>query len=122
MNHAHNSEIVVLSFGFKFGLPRANYYFDVTFLKNPARLNAATLTSLVDDAMFDYVVSQPEAQKVLDITFELAVTVSDIPADCVLAFGCNSGRHRSHVMATALAKRLEESGRRVHCEHRDLGA
>ena len=33
----HTKEVVeLLSFGFKYGAPATNYYFDVTFLSNPA--------------------------------------------------------------------------------------
>ena len=58
--------LTLMSFGFKYGHPPANYYFDASFLKNPAREDGWDLFSSVSPRMREFVLSQPRCQQFLD--------------------------------------------------------
>lgn len=55
------SYVTLMSFGFEYGIPNANYYFDVGFLKNPARQKKWDFFSQIDEDMCRFVMEQPEA-------------------------------------------------------------
>jgi UPF0042 nucleotide-binding protein len=117
----------VISFGFKYGLPvDADLVVDVRFLPNPhwrAELRGQTGH---DPAVREYVLDQPDAGPFLD----RFAAVLEIIADgyrreskryLTLAVGCTGGKHRSVVMARALADRLGALGVQANVTDRDLG-
>lgn len=109
----------LMSFGFKYGLPNANYYFDVGFLENPARLDKWNFFSAPTEEMRRYVLEQQEAREFLDLVEPLLVYLSTIDQDQVFAFGCSAGRHRSSILVEELSRRLEKAGIETHVYHRD---
>ena len=109
----------LVSFGFKYGLPRANYYFDVGFLKNPARLDKWDFFSTATEEMRRYVLEQEEAIEFLDLVEPLLIYLSAIDQNQVFAFGCSAGRHRSSILVEELGCRLERAGIETDVYHRD---
>jgi UPF0042 nucleotide-binding protein len=109
----------LISFGFKYGLPNANYYFDVGFLKNPARLDGWDFFSPRTEEMRRYVLEQEEAIEFLDLVEPLVAYLSMIDQKQVFAFGCSAGRHRSSILVEELSRRLEHSGIETAVYHRD---
>ena len=116
------AKITLVSFGFKYGLPRANYYFDVGFLKNPARLAQWDFFSAPTEEMRRYVLEQEEATEFLDLVEPLLIFLSAIDQNQVFAFGCSAGRHRSSVLVEELSCRLERAGIETDVYHRDRDA
>ena len=49
--------ITLVTFGFKYGPPHTNHYFDVSFVKNPARDERWSLFSEPDVAMRAFVMA-----------------------------------------------------------------
>jgi len=110
-----------MSFGFKYGAPRANYFFDVGFVRNPARDERWNFFSPVDDEMKKFVMEQEEARRFVINVLPLLSFLSGIDQAQVFAFGCNAGRHRSPVIVEVLANRLEvDNGITVRVKHREL--
>ncbi len=110
--------ITLMSFGFKYGLPNANYYFDVGFVKNPAREEKWDFFSNTTDDMRQYVLKQENTKAFLEKVEPLLVFLSTIDQDQVFAFGCNSGRHRSNVIVDELSRRLKRAGIKTKVIHR----
>jgi UPF0042 nucleotide-binding protein len=116
----------VSSFGFKYGPPvEADWVVDARFLRNPFwEPELRPLTGL-DRAVHDFVWEQPQAQEFVDRLSSLLAWTLERAADAGrsrlhLAVGCTGGRHRSVVLAAAIAARLGEEGFPVMLRHRDV--
>lgn len=116
---AKKRRITLVTFGFKYGLPNTNYYFDVSFVKNPARDARWNLHSEPDEAMRRFVLDQPNTQKFLARLAPLLSTLVECDDDVRVGLGCNSGRHRSIIVAQELARRLSEESFDVRVIHRE---
>ena len=114
------SKATVMSFGFKYGLPNANYYFDVAFIKNPAREDTWNFYSCVDKNMEEYILSQNDCKDFLYKLLPLIEKLLEIDHHQIIAFGCNAGRHRSFVIAEYVYNHLKGRGYDVKIEHRDV--
>lgn len=118
--------VTVLSFGYKFGLPAdADLVFDVRFLANPFFEEGLRHMSGLDDPVRDFVLARPEAGAFLArlrefLAFLLPLYRADNRAYLTIALGCTGGRHRSPVLARAVAAALGEQGWRVSIRNRDI--
>lgn len=112
-------KIRIISFGFKYGKPPANYIFDVSFLKNPKSMTKWTenIWRLTPE-MRQYVLDQEKTQKFLKLVVPFIVYVSQ-QTDCVIGIGCTGGHHRSVAIADEIAKHLIEMGIDVEIIHRN---
>jgi len=117
--NARKPTVTLISFGFKYSLPNANYYFDVGFIKNPARQNKWDFFSEPTDEMRQYVLDQENTKSFLEKVEPLLVFLSTIDQNQVFAFGCNSGRHRSNILVEELSERLNKAGVNTKVIHRD---
>ncbi len=126
---SHPSELMrtaVVSFGYKNGLPLdVDIVIDCRFLPNPHWIDELRPLSGLDDAVRDYVMSQPETAEFiarLDDLFELVLPafVREGKSYLTVAFGCTGGRHRSVALAEAVADRLAAHGHRPSVAHRDI--
>ncbi len=115
------ARIVLQSFGFKYGLPAANYYFDVGFATNPARQPQWTFFSDVDEEMVKFVLAHEPVSRFLDLVVPLIEHLATIDSHHVIALGCSAGRHRSPILVHELARRLEPEIP-ITLRHRELGA
>ena len=111
--------ITLMSFGFKYQFPNANYFFDVGFIKNPAREVKWGFFSNVDEEMRQFVLQQPEVVQFMECVVPLIKFLSGIDSNQIFAFGCSAGRHRSPLLVDALARQLRDSGLKVKVVHRD---
>jgi len=116
----------VSSFGFKYGPPvEADWVVDARFLRNPFwEPELRPLTGL-DRAVRDFVWEQPAARDFVERLTALLTWTLERAADAGrsrlhLAVGCTGGRHRSVVLACAVAERLREEGLPVVLRHRDV--
>ena len=118
--------ILIESFGFKHGIPAdADFVFDLRSLPNPYW--NAELRSLngLDDAVAEFLDSQPIFQQMFDDI--LAFLTRWIPeyakvkrSYLTVALGCTGGQHRSVRMAEKLAAALQEVHEPVHTRHSEL--
>lgn len=121
--------LVVLSFGFKYGLPLdADIVFDMRFLPNPYWNPELRPYSGKDEVVSEFVLGQPGAEDFLDgaevmLKPMIEGYVREGRGYVTIAVGCTGGKHRSVAMSEALSARLDAPERQVRAAtvHRDLG-
>jgi UPF0042 nucleotide-binding protein len=125
---APSLKLTVLSFGFKYGLPPdADMVADLRFLPNPYWVPELSPLTGQDDAVRDYVLSQPDAPEFVEHYVAALAAVADgyrreNKRHATIAMGCTGGKHRSVAMAEEVARRLRAlPGVSVTVRHRDLG-
>jgi UPF0042 nucleotide-binding protein len=118
--------VTVVSFGFRYGLPsHADLVLDVRFLPNPYFVPELRPFPGTDERVAAYVFSQADAGAFLERAVDLCAFLlpryrAEGKSYLTIAVGCTGGRHRSVVVAAALARRLEAPGTTVRCWHRDV--
>ncbi|MFA5564705.1 MAG: RNase adapter RapZ [Acidimicrobiia bacterium] len=116
----------ITSFGFKNGLPLdVDMVIDCRFLPNPYWESELRPLSGLDEPIIDYVMSQEATADFLDrldALFELLLPafVNEGKSYLTVAFGCTGGRHRSVVIAEAMAERLRKHHHHPMVTHRDI--
>jgi UPF0042 nucleotide-binding protein len=120
--------VLVLSFGFKYGIPEdADLVFDVRFLPNPYYdLKLRPLTGN-DLPIKEFVMKYDEAHEFLEkisdlLDFLIPHYISEGKNSLVIAIGCTGGKHRSVTLANEiygkLLKKSDSYGLKI--EHRDI--
>lgn len=118
--------LTVVSFGYKFGHPLdADVIFDVRFLPNPFWAEGLRELDGLDDRVVDFVLAQAETGVFIDrLAGLLGLILPSYQRErrpyLTIAIGCTGGRHRSVVIAEALAARLGEIGFPTSIVHRDI--
>ncbi|TPV96749.1 MAG: RNase adapter RapZ [Myxococcales bacterium FL481] len=108
--------LVILSFGFKNGLPReADLVFDVRFLKNPFDHAALRPLTGLDASVAQFVLEQPAAAEVLSklrdwLEFHVPHAIAEGRSYLTLAIGCTGGQHRSVALSETLHAELDAAG------------
>jgi UPF0042 nucleotide-binding protein len=123
--------LVLMSFGFKNGLPsEADLVFDARFLQNPFDVPELRAKGGHDTAVRSYVLGQADALELLDrieswLRFQAPATIREGRSYLTTALGCTGGQHRSVVLIEALGERLQskpvaEPAPVLTIRHRDL--
>jgi UPF0042 nucleotide-binding protein len=116
----------VVSFGYKHGLPvDVDMVLDCRFLPNPHWVEELRPQTGLDGDVRDHVLGHEAAteflahlEQLLDLL--LPAYVAEGKAYLTIAFGCTGGRHRSVVIAEAVAELLRARGLPPVVVHRDL--
>ena len=117
--------IQVMSFGFKYGLPiDADVVMDVRFLPNPHYIAELRPLTGLDEPVYDYVMSQPEAKtfyhKLMDLLdFSIPGYKKEGKSSVTIAIGCTGGLHRSVAFAERIGRELLSDSYNVKISHRD---
>jgi UPF0042 nucleotide-binding protein len=122
-----NQQLILMfeSFGFKHGIPLdADLVFDVRCLPNPHYDPVLRPQTGKDQAVCDFLASQPEVQRMqADIARFvgdwLPCYVADNRSYLTVAIGCTGGQHRSVYLAECLKQHFEGKAR-VLVRHRTL--
>ena len=116
----------IVSFGFKYGTPvDADVVLDVRFLDNPYFVQELKELTGRDARVARYVLATPETKEFLRRTRDLLGYVMpkyerEGKSYLTIAIGCTGGRHRSVVVADALALALSPAaGSAIVVVHRD---
>ncbi len=123
----HSFIITVVSFGFKYGIPRdADLVFDVRFLPNPYYVSELKPLTGNDKPVQDFVLNTPEAGEFLKklqdmMLFLIPNYMKEGKNQLVIAIGCTGGKHRSVTLANSLYRMLLTTENSVKIEHRDIG-
>ncbi|MFT5161502.1 MAG: UPF0042 nucleotide-binding protein [Alteromonadaceae bacterium] len=118
--------LVFESFGFKRGIPKdADYVFDVRFLPNPHWEPDLKPLTGQDQAVKDYLNSQPVVAKFTwQINSFLSTWLPHIERNnrsyLTVAIGCTGGQHRSVFVAEALADSYRKLYPSLQVRHREL--
>ena len=118
-------ELMVVSFGFKYGLPQeADLVLDVRCLPNPFYVPELKHKTGLDQEVVDFVLSHPEAQELLHryenfLQYALPLYVKEGKSQLTIAVGCTGGKHRSITFARKLAEYCTALGYEPGVQHRD---
>ena len=118
--------VTCLAFGYKNGAVQdASLLVDARFLDNPYWVPELRDLSGLHPKVQEFVLRQPAAGKLLDDLERMIGDLAPLYADkgrmhMVVAFGCTGGRHRSVVLASSMARRLEARGVEVELVTRDI--
>ena len=118
----------LMSFGFARGIPRnADTVFDMRFLRNPHWDDALRPMTGLDEAVGDYIASDPAYEDAVGRIEDLLLLLlpryrAEGKSYVSVAFGCTGGRHRSVHVAERVAARLRDAGFSPSVEHRDLAS
>ena len=118
--------VQVLSFGHKYGSPpEMELLFDVRHLPNPFFVPELRDLSGHDRRVVQYLKSKPEVEETLRrlsdlLDYLLPLYKREGKSYVTVGIGCTGGRHRSVMVANALARRLRSSGFDAQAIHRDV--
>lgn len=124
---ANQLQLIIQSFGFKYGTPAdADMVFDARFLPNPhwnEQLRALTGNDpTVQQAVMSSELAQGFIQSILQLLGNVFTGYRIENKRFVsIAIGCTGGKHRSVTLANQLADKLSGEELRVRVNHRDLG-
>lgn len=118
--------ISVISFGFKFGIPRElDLLVDVRFIPNPYCVPDLRDLDGTDQRVQDYIKRWPETVEFMDrflsfLEFLLPLYKKQGKADLTVGIGCTGGHHRSVAVAEEIFRRLKRSNSDITLDHRDV--
>lgn len=123
---AASLHVTMLSFGFKYGLPtECDLVFDVRFLSNPYFVETLREKTGMDDEVYDYVMSLPEAARFYTLfqsmaEFMLPLYEREGKSYLTVGIGCTGGKHRSVTLVRAISSWMRGRGWSVSTRHRDI--
>ena len=118
--------IVVQSFGFKYGLPLdCDMVFDVRFLPNPFYIPELKNLCGNDQPVIDFLQGKPVTGEFLEklfalIRFLLPQYINEGKSQLMIGVGCTGGHHRSVFVANQIGQCIESCGYSAQVIHRDL--
>ncbi len=118
--------VQVLSFGHKYGSPRdMELLFDVRHLPNPYFVPELRNLSGHDRRVVEFLKSEPDVNETLRrfselLDYLLPLYKREGKSYVTVGIGCTGGRHRSVMIANALATRLRRAGFEAQSAHRDV--
>lgn len=122
-----NLQILLMSFGFKYGIPRsADYLFDVRYIPNPYFVDELRPLSGLDLPVQGYVMQQPATRQLLThlnalLRFVVQQTNVEGRSRLTISVGCTGGQHRSVAIVEELRGQLGKlPGVAVNTLHRDI--
>jgi UPF0042 nucleotide-binding protein len=119
-------QIVVMSFGYKFGVPyNTDLVFDVRFLPNPHFDPELRPYTGLDPRIVRYVFGDTRSQHFMAELQDFLIMLVPMYADegksyLTISIGCTGGKHRSVATVEEIGRVLRRSGYRVACHHRDI--
>lgn len=118
--------VQILSFGHKYGNPGdLELLFDVRHLPNPHFVPDLKRLSGHDSRVVKYLRADKEVQETLDRFTDLLIYLLPLykregKSYVTVGIGCTGGRHRSVMVANALARALRRAGFDATAKHRDV--
>lgn len=118
--------VQVMSFGHKYGSPGdLELLFDVRHLPNPHFVPELKRLSGHDSRVVKYLRSDDEVKETLRrftdlLSYLLPLYKREGKSYVTVGIGCTGGRHRSVMIANALARSLRRAGFDAHASHRDV--
>jgi RNase adapter protein RapZ len=125
-NAAGKTEITIISFGFKYGIPLdADLVFDVRFLPNPHFVPELKDLSGNDQPVVEYLNKSEEARETVRrfcelLDFLMPLYQREGKSYVTVAIGCTGGRHRSVAVANEIGKHLNRNEQHARVTHRDV--
>jgi RNase adapter protein RapZ len=120
------TEITIVSFGFKYGVPLdADLLFDVRFLPNPHFVPELKDLNGNDPPVIEYLNKSEEARETINrfcdlLDFLVPLYQREGKSYVTVGVGCTGGKHRSVAVANAIGQHLTRSEQRARVTHRDV--
>jgi len=118
--------VVVVSFGYKHGVPLdADLIFDTRFLPNPFYVDTLRNRTGKSRQVREFVLRSPETLEFLSrlhgfLDYLLPKFIAEGKSYLTVALGCTGGRHRSVVLAEELGGYLRKARYDIKVFHRDM--
>jgi RNase adapter protein RapZ len=125
-NAAVKTELTVLSFGFKYGIPLdADLVLDVRFLPNPHFVPELKELTGNDQPVTEYLNKSNEVRETIHRFNELLDYLVPLyqregKSYVTVAIGCTGGKHRSVAVTNAVGKHINRKGNHARVMHRDV--
>ncbi len=122
----HPMKLHILSFGFKYGIPKdADLLVDVRFLANPYFIPALKHQTGESMPVREYVLGQPESKIFIEkytqlLDFLIPLYKKENKAYLTIAVGCTGGRHRSVAIARSIFNHINKKESYASIAHRDI--
>ena len=119
-------QIVVVSFGYKYGVPLdSDLVFDTRFLPNPFYIDELRNKTGKSQKVREYVLKEKETKKFLDklysfVDYLIPRFIEEGKSNLTISAGCTGGKHRSVILAEKLKEHLKNNNYNVRIYHRDL--
>ncbi len=119
-------QVMVISFGYKYGLPLdSDLVLDTRFLPNPFYIDDLRDKTGKNSQVRDYVLEFPETQRFIKAMFRfldylMPNFLEEGKSYVTIAIGCTGGKHRSVALAEVLGEHLKVKDFSVQINHRDI--
>ncbi len=119
-------QIVLVSFGYKYGIPLdSDLVFDTRFLPNPFYVDRLRDRNGKARSVRDFVLTSADTRRFLAslrafLAFVIPRFIKEGKSTLTISIGCTGGKHRSVVIAEELRASLRQAGGDVKIYHRDL--
>ncbi|MBN1223623.1 MAG: RNase adapter RapZ [Candidatus Aminicenantes bacterium] len=119
-------QIVITSFGYKFGIPvDSDLVFDTRFLPNPFYVDALRGKTGRTKSVKEFVLQTEEGEKFLReffcfIDYLMPCFIEEGKSILTISIGCTGGKHRSVALGEALKRHLKSMNLNVRLIHRDI--
>ena len=126
MSTGDELQIVLFSFGFKYGTPvNVNYLMDMRFLPNPYWVEALKEKTGKDSRVADYVLESNEGKATVAqlhsfLDFVVGQNRAAAKKTIRIGIGCTGGRHRSVAVTDDIARYLRAQLISLTVFHRDI--
>jgi len=119
-------QIVIISFGYKFGIPLdSDLVFDTRFLPNPYYIDGLRDKTGRSEKVRRYVLESDETKKYLKeinrfIDYLMPNFRKEGKSYVIISIGCTGGKHRSVVLAEKIKEHLKTNNYKIRVYHRDV--
>ena len=123
---AKKMQIMVVSFGYKYGIPlESDLVFDTRFLPNPFYVDELMNKTGKSQRVQEYVLKEKGAKKFLAtlnrfVDYLVPKFIDEGKSLLTVSIGCTGGKHRSVIIAEKLKEHLKGKKYSVGIHHRDL--
>jgi UPF0042 nucleotide-binding protein len=122
----HQLQVVIVSFGFKYGIPvDSDLVFDTRFLPNPFYINTLREKTGRSKSVREYVLQSAGASQFLMelirfVDYLMPKFIEEGKSTLTISVGCTGGKHRSVVCGEELKKHLRVHSYNSRIYHRDI--
>ena len=119
-------QIVVISFGYKHGIPvDSDLVFDTRFLPNPFYIDKLRDKTGRSQGVKEYVLGAADTKKFLNrlyrfVDYLIPNFIGEGKSYLTISIGCTGGKHRSVILAEKLREHFKDKSLSVRIYHRDI--
>ncbi len=112
--------ISLISFGYRYGIPKADIVISARKLPNPWYVFKNSHKTGLDDDVYDMVRGHYQFKIFVNKAFDHTMSKHDRDSTLTVAIGCMGGKHRSVSVVRKLRRMYKNRGIKVSVLHRDI--